>query len=225
MPRPSILIIGASGRLGLNLIQAAAALPEPPAVHAFLRTPSKLPPSHSNLCQSVLQGDGCNAQDIGHALQATSADIVIVAVGVPNSLARSDLRRRSAQALMQQVGDKARFPNVKVVCVSSTGAGGTTIDFGMGVGRVMQFMLRHIMADHTGQEAEMKAAIDDRARLWIVRPTSLTDGKHGGKVVTFDGNKRAPGTKIDRADVARWIMEGVCGPGDAFGGEVCITAV
>jgi len=127
---------------------------------------------------------------------------------------------------MDVIQPGSEFAHVKVVVVSSTGAGGTKIEVGFGVGRLLSFALRHVMHDHDNQELEFKSRMgDDRDRLLIVRPTALTDGKEKGKVSVFGAKEHAPTAHIDRADVAGWILNSVCNnEGSYFGKEVSLTA-
>lgn len=146
-----------------------------------------------------------------------------MAVGVPDSVAKSDVRHMTAKALMDVIKPGSQYQHVKVVVVSSTGAGGTKIDVGMGIGMVLAFVLRHVMRDHDNQESEFKSRIGDQGRLLIVRPTALTDGKSTGRVVTFEKDAKGPTSRTDRADLAKWIVEQICGGSKAFGKEVSIT--
>lgn len=149
-----------------------------------------------------------------------------MSVGVPDSTAKSDLRHKTAKALMDVIHPAASFAHVRVVVVSSTGAGGTKIDVGMGMGVVLSFVLRHIMRDHDEQEKEFKSRIGDaEKRLLIVRPTGLTDGKDTGKTAVFEKDGRAPSSSIDRKDLAQWIVDELCAGGPSFGREVSITGV
>lgn len=227
MSAPSILVIGSTGRLGLQLIKNAASHPSKPAVHAFARTPSKLPSDEEALCASVIQGDARKSPDIRDALAASGAGVVVITVGIPNSTKPDDVREATARALMDVVQPGSEYAHVKVVVVSSTGAGGTKIEVGMGLGMIISFVLRHVMLDHDNQEKEFKTRMGEEKndRLLIVRPTALTDGKEMGDLCVFTPSERAPTSKVDRADVASWIINSVCGSGkdSCFGKEVSLT--
>lgn len=218
----SILVIGANGRMGQNLIHAASLETNKPLIHAFVRNPASLPSSVSDLCESVQRGNALQAEDVRAALVETSATHVIVAIGVPNSTAPSTLRTDSAKAITEAIESSKQ--SVKVVVVSSIGAGGTKIKFGFGIGSVIRFILRHILVDHDHQEERFLSFFEnDKDKLLIVRPTELTDGKGGAKVTLFDGDKKIPTMKVDRRDVATWIVAQVCRDGECFGRAVNIT--
>lgn len=221
---PTVLLIGATGRTGIQVIRAAAVHPARPRIHAFARTPAKLSSEDTALCASVQQGDACNSKDVARALSASEADVVLMAIGIPMSTARSDVRHKSAKALMDVIQPGSEFEHVKILCLSSTGAGGTIIDLGMGVGKILGFVLRHVMEDHDNQEAEFKNRLkDQKSRLLIVRPTGLVEGKATGKTQLFEPMARAPSGKIDRSDLAHWMVSELCGGMTHFGQEVSIT--
>lgn len=218
----SVLIIGASGGLGQALIRVLSTHPSNPSIHAFVRTPSKLPPRETNLCQTVQQGDALDGEHIQRALELTQPNTVIVTIGVPNSVAKSELRENSAKTLMQAIHPESTFGNTRVVCISSLGAGGSKIILGFGIGSLLTFHLRKVLRDHDRQEKVFLNSIGEGKahRLLIVRPTALSNGKTGGKVVTFGDEEKAPSFSIDREDVAKYVVGQVCGSGDQFGRAV-----
>lgn len=221
----SILLIGASGRTGLQIIRAASTQPNSPAIHAFVRTPSKLPARDTSLCASVIRGDALHAEDLSRALKSSGADTVIISVGRVD-VGPTDLREKSAEALMQVIKPGTSYDHVRIVCISSDGAGGTKIQIGLGIGKALSFYLRHILKDHDKQEEVLKRGLGDNSRqkrrLLILHPTGLTSDKATGNVVEF-GDEKAPSSRIDRADLAKWIVGEVCGNGKRFGSAVCLT--
>lgn len=212
---PSLLIVGASGRLGVSLIRAAGAHTPRPSIHAFLRTPSKLSGSDTALCDSVQRGDATVAADVTRALRETGADVVILSVGVPNSAARTSVRADSARALVESVGAGGEaMGGVRVVNVSSLGAGGSKMEFGWGVGCVVGWVIRHVLRDHEEREKVLRGW--EAGRVWTVRPSMLTEGKARGGVVPMGEG----GWWCDRGELAAWIVGAVCGEG----GEVWGTS-
>lgn len=211
---PSLLIVGAGGRLGVALIRAASAHTPRPSIHAFLRTPSKLSASDASLCDSVQQGDATSKEDMTRALGATGADVVILTVGVPNNAGRTSVRTDSARALIAAVDAEGRFSGVRVAVVSSLGAGGSGMEFGWGVGTVVGWVIRHVLRDHEERERVLRAW--DAQRVWTVRPSMLTAGASRGGVVRMGEG----GWWCDRRELAEW-MGRVC---DARGAAVWGTA-
>lgn len=222
-----ILVVGASGRTGIELIRAANASDEHPQVHAFLRDPDKLPPSESSMCTSVIQGDATVEADVERALDNSGAHFVVVAIG-RSDVGPTDVREKSAKALMEVVRHGGDYAHVRIVCVSSIGAGGTSIRLRFGMGAVLTYFLRHVLKDHDKQEEVLQDSCyyredeSERKKLLILRPTGLTTGKPSGAVTLF-GDGKAPSGRIDRKDLAEWIVAEICGSGEHFGSAVNIT--
>lgn len=228
MPTPSLLIVGSTGRTGVQLIRAAATMVPRPAVHAFVRPHSKLKPSDASLCASIVHGDARSTSDIDNALRQTAATHIVIAIGDgANSTSRTDIREASARAVMDCVSPGAEFDDVRVAVVSSTGAGGTKIESGLGVGKLVSFMLRHVIRDHDQQERQLVGRMgkDVGSRLLVVRPTALAHSRPRGidRVALFDKDGRAPSSHIDRADVALWLVSELCADNPRFGSFYSIT--
>ena len=205
--KKSILIIGASGRLGLECLKVLKERPEKPAVHAFVRDPRKLQLKGNDAVayDSVVQGDARSAKDLERALNATEAGVVIVSIGNGDSVKKSDIRTANAQALAE-VLTKPQFNHVRMEVVSSTGAGSSRIIVGMGIGKLIEHHLRHVLFDHTGQERALKPLLH---RGVIVRATALIDGQPTGKMVEFGDKSKGPSIKTDRHDLAQWIADDI----------------
>ena len=221
----SILVIGASGRSGIEIMRYLSKHPSKPEVHAFCRDPNKLcyQGGHHICCNTVVKGDARSAPDIESALSKTHAAIVIVSIGNGDDVSKTDIRTASAVALVQVLTSKPEFSDVQVVVVSSTGAGTSSIKIGMGVGKLIEYHLRHILRDHSGQEAAF-AEIKDRTM--IVRATALTDSKPTGNIKMFGDTAKSPTIHIDRADLAEWIVKQICEKSDNVRGRVVnITGV
>jgi putative NADH-flavin reductase len=202
----SVLVIGATGRTGLECIRNFASHETNPAVHAFCRDTGKLDDKDKALCTSVIQGDARSPTDLKHALTESRADFVVLSIGNGDSIKKSDIRTASAQALAQ-VLKMPQFKRVRIVVVSSTGAGNSRIIVGGGLGKLISFHLRHVLRDHTGQEESFYSL---RNRTTVVRATSLTDNEATGKLMCFKDRDKSPTIKTDRADLAMWIVDEVC---------------
>jgi NAD(P)-dependent dehydrogenase (short-subunit alcohol dehydrogenase family) len=202
----SILIIGATGLTGQECIQKLAEHPSRPAIHAFCRNASKLDDKTRELCQSIIQGNARNESDIRHALQETKADWVVVSIGNGSDVSKTDIRTASGHAIANVLQHDSAFAQTRTVVVSSTGAGTSRIIVGMGIGKLISFHLRHVLADHTGQEAAFKPLMK---RSIVVRPTSLTTNTPTGKLVEFGDEVKGPSTQTDRADLAEWIAQAI----------------
>ena len=211
----SVLILGATGRIGLEILYQLSKHNSKPDIHAFVRDPTKLSPSDRALFKSIVKGDARSSDDIKQAIDETDANVVVVAVGNGDNVAKSDIRTANARALVA-ILDQPQYQHIRAVVISSNGAGPTKIKVGMGIGKMIAFHLRHVLRDHTGQEAALGPIMD---RTVILRPTALTDKEPTGKPVYFGDKDKPPTINISRADVATVVAEEICG-GTSAGGKV-----
>ena len=205
----SALIIGASGRTGAQIIRQLDANTNKRnklKVFAFCRDPSKLDPKTKAHCTGVLKGNARLSTDLEKAIQESEADLVVVSIGNGDSVKKTDIRTSSAQALVQ-VLSKPKYQHVQVLVVSSTGAGGSRIKVGFGIGRMIEFHLRHVLKDHNGQEAAFLSSSAMKNRTMIVRPTALVENEATGKLVSFGDLEKSPTIQTDRKDLADWLIK------------------
>lgn len=220
---PTILVLGGNGQTGVEVIRACATAPARPVVHAFCRSASNLSDTDTAHCASVVEGDACSPEDVARALEQTAADAVVVAVGRSKDLGPTDVRETSAKALMDAVEPGAKFDHVKIVIVSSVGAGGTKLTIGFGIGMLLGMRLKNVLADHDRQEEQVWSRLgDDKKRALVLHATGLTTGHPGGEVCIFEG--KIPNARIDRSLLARFIVAELCGTCPNFGKAICITA-
>jgi hypothetical protein len=152
-------------------------------VHAFCRDGNKLDDKDKALCTSTGQGDAFRPKDLEHALAQTRADVVVICIASGDSVNKSYNR-----------------------AVSSAGAGYSRIIVGGGLRKLISLHLRHVLADHTGQENAIRSL---RNRTTIVRAPYLTENEATGKLVYFQDREKSPTNKTDRADFTAWIAEEV----------------
>jgi hypothetical protein len=202
----SILVIGATGRTGLECIHHFANHQPKPAVHAFCRDADDLDDKDKTLCTSIVQGDAFSPKDLERALAETSAEDVILSIGHCESVKKSYIRTASAQALTQ-VLKMPQFKRVRIVMVSNTGARKSRIIVCGGLGMLTSFRLRHVLADQMGQGHALDPL---RNRTTVIRATPLTNDEAAGKLVCFQDREKTPTIKTDRADLAAWIVGEVC---------------
>ena len=183
-------------------------------VHAFCRDKTKL---FNEVCSSIVTGNARSATDLERAIVATKADTVIISVGNGDSVKKSDIRTVSGKALAS-IMQKPTFQNLRVLVVSSAGAGSSKIIVGMGIGMLISYHLKYVLKDHTGQELAFSSP-DVKRRTCIVRASSLVDNKATGNLVTYGDEVKGPSIETDRADLAAWIADKVCGPVEEFGGR------
>lgn len=221
----SLLVIGATGRIGQAVVTAAVAHTPPLPVHVFARTPSKLPTSLAELCASTIQGDARDTAVVADALSSSGATDVALCTGIPG-LEPTDLRGATGQALASAIKKQRdeEGKRTRVVVVSALGAGGSVVRFGWGIGSLIMWGLRFQLRDHDVQEHALQEAFQDWTEgLLIVRPTQLTDGNRKGGVCVMGEGGNESAWRVDRADLAEWIVAQVCGEGEYFGKTPGIT--
>jgi hypothetical protein len=228
MKPKSVLVIGASGRTGTHIMQQLFRYPVKPDVYAFCRDPkNKLDNAVKNLCSGIFQGDARVPADLERALNKSRADLVIVAVGNSRDKKQSDVRTRTAQALVK-VLQKPEYYHVNVAVVSRVGAGKTPIRAGWGRGMLMKLFSRRVLKDHGGQEEMFLSNM--RNRTMVVRPIGLTDDAETGRVFELhDCKKRLKSLRTDRMDLAQWLVfEGLFGKNsdsNFYGNPIIITGM
>jgi NAD(P)-dependent dehydrogenase (short-subunit alcohol dehydrogenase family) len=220
----SVLVIGATGRTGLECIRLFANHQTNPAVHAFCRDVDHLNDKDNALdtsvvqgfCTSIVLGDSRSPEDLERALAETRADVVVLSIENDDSVKKGYCRTASAHAMVQ-VLEKPQFERVHIVVVSSVGAGNSRIIVGRGMGKLISLRLRHVLSDHTGQENAFNSL---RNRTTVVRATYLTDDEATGKLAYFQDREKPPTSKTNRADLAAWIVDEVCSGTKLVGGRV-----
>ena len=233
----SVLMIGASGRTGNHIIEALSESSSADIdITAFCRDPTKLSKEIHDKCTHVVTGNARNKDDLLNALVESNADTVIIAIGNGDDVSKTNIRTKSAQALVDVLENdpEQQFRHVRVLVVSSIGAGNSNIKVGFGIGKMIEFHLRHILKDHDGQELAFQSI---KNRVMIVRPTGLTDDddddvvKKGEnqvvKMVTFGNNEKSPTIQTNRKNLAEWLVTQIIEEKDvSFGSKpVNVTCV
>lgn len=146
------------------------------------------------------------------------------------SLASVVKRRRadaSAAALCARaVGTALRGRPIRVVLISTLGAGGSTLRVGCGVGTMVRLRWWRTIRDCDAAETEVLRVMDAASaqdRLMIVRPSVLTVGDRRGNVHVLKDEEFASTWRVSCDDVADWIVAQICGEGEYFGQCVNLT--
>jgi putative NADH-flavin reductase len=214
--RQSVLVIGATGRTGLECIHHFANHQTKPAVHAFCRDADDLDDKDKTLCTSIVQGDAFSPNDLERALAETYADVVVLSIGHCETTSKSHSRTTSTQALAQ-VLKMPQYKRVRIVMASNTGARKFRIIVCGRLGILTSFHLRHVLADKPGREHAFNSL---RNRTTVVRATSLTEKDANGKLAYFQDREKRLTIKTDCADLAAWIAEEVCGETKPVYGQI-----
>lgn len=219
MTAPSrILVLGASGRTGRPLVSQALA--SGLRVRAFVRAPERLRGiSHPAL--DVFTGDVLDAGDVARAVEGQDA--------VLSTLGRDGSDVRPLIDGTENVIRAMRTHGVeRLVCMSSMGAGSTTVL----AGPVLNFMIRLMGLKHSfdAKAVQERMLFESELRVSLLFAGSLSDGKATGRprVTTVADAPRSsilPPEAVTRADVAaamltelranEWVGRPACvvGPG------------
>jgi putative NADH-flavin reductase len=192
----NILIFGASGRAGGELVQQALAQGD--CVTAFVRNPSKFDIKHINL--KVVQGDVVDYASVERAVK--DQDAVICALGSSTPAKRDptlvDGVRHIIQA-MEKAGVR-RFVYLSFIAVrESRRALGPVVNY------IVAPLLHNVIDDHEEKERLIKQS---RLDWVIVRPPRLTSGRHTGTYRSGEQiGARSLILTLSRADLAEFILK------------------
>jgi putative NADH-flavin reductase len=186
-----IVIFGASGRTGLELLNQA--IGQGHNVVAFIRNPAKFQTRHKNL--SIAKGDVLNKEQVENAVSGCEG--VLFAVGGKPWEKRPICTEgiRNVIAAMQK-------PNAQRLVVES--AYGVKETRKRVYGRLLWIIIKDIMRDkETMEDAIVASQLD-----WvIVRPTLLTKGAKTGKYRVGHDLRLGILPIISRADVADFMLK------------------
>jgi putative NADH-flavin reductase len=196
--RPKLLVIGATGGTGRELVRQA--LEQGHQVTAFVRKPKKLKVEHPNL--RIVQGNVLDYTSVEAAMQGQS--VVMSALGHKRLFWPTRILSRGADNIMRAMKN-CRVP--RFICESSLGVGNAVGRLGLAATfGFVPLVLPFYFWDRVRQEKsiEEKTDID-----WvIVRPAMLTNGpargnyRHGFNVGNYIWPRR-----ISRADVAGFMLQ------------------
>ena len=184
-----IIVFGATGKTGQHVWRAA--LEQGHDVTAFARSPHKI---ERNPELRVVQGDVTDAASVAEAVAGHDAAIV--------ALGSNGLRDKTTLSTgTKTVVDGMTLHGVeRLVVLSAAGVGDSWGQVSL-LARVMfRTLLRNIHADHTAQEAIVRASSLD----WtIVRAAILSDDPASGKTTATNTGKIV---RIGRADLAAFLV-------------------
>jgi uncharacterized protein YbjT (DUF2867 family) len=192
----TVLLIGATGPTGRAIIRAAQA--EGLVIRALARRPEAL----ADVDVEVIKGDVENEASLRAAMRGATA--VVSALGTPLMLKGPVTLLSSGTANIVAAMKSAGLD--RFLCITGMGAGDSRGHGGFVYDRmILPLLLGRIYADKDRQEAVVRASGLD----WtLIRPSFLKSGEGRGRwreITDWNGQGRL--TSIDRADVARFIIE------------------
>ncbi|HEX8701895.1 MAG TPA: NAD(P)H-binding protein [Myxococcaceae bacterium] len=189
----SVLIFGATGRTGRQLVEQALAAGH--TVTAFVREPRRLSLQHPGL--HLLQGDALNPEEVDRAVQGQRA--ILSALGFPGREGGALLIRATENI----VAAMRRYRVHRFICLAPPPPKEGWARRGL-TGKVLSpFLQKGPAPDWERQLASVRGS----ALEWVlVRPTRLTDEPARGSCQVSVGCAE-PSESISRADVARFMLE------------------
>ena len=189
-----ILIVGATGELGRDVVEAA--LQDGHDTAALVRDPAR-----AELPEAVelVAGDVLDASSLRRAVDAR--DAVICALGTPNPRRASTLLQDGTRNLvlaMDQGGVR------RLVCVTLLGAGASRANASLMYRQVILRALAPMLPDKQAQEDVVRSSELD----WtLVRPPRFTGGKPGAELRVIAEGQPGRVSRIFRADLARFLLD------------------
>ena len=197
-----LIVFGATGKTGQHVCRAA--LERGDDVTAFTRSPHKID-RDSGL--AVAQGDAADAESVADAI--AGRDAAIVALG-SNGLRDRTTLSAGTRAV---VDGMTRHGVERLVVLSAAGVEESWGQVSLLARVLFRTLLRNIHADHTAQEAIVRASALD----WtIARAAILSDDPASGRVTATNTGKMK---RIGRADLAAFLV------GEAHAGAHSRTAI
>lgn len=191
----NILIYGASGATGHELVKQA--LEQGHNVTAFVRNPSKLKIKHDNL--KVIQGDVINYQLVEEAIKGKDAVLSALGASSPFKYDRSIVDGASNIIKAMETNNVSRF-----IYMSFVGVKESRNTAGFVIKHIAPKLLSSEVAGHEARENMIKQS---KLKWTIVRPPTLTNGKHLGKFRSGEEiSSKGFTVTISRADVADFML-------------------
>ncbi|MBX2798720.1 MAG: NAD(P)H-binding protein [Myxococcales bacterium] len=193
-----LLVVGGTGRTGLEIVRAAVDAGHQVAVLARSADTAELPDGVERHAASAVDADA-----VGRAV--AGVDAVITALSIPRSsrspfapvTGPTDLHSRSARLLLEAM---AHHGVDRLVKISAQGVGDSAPRAGLGFRLLVALSnLRPAFADHAvADELVMNSPI----RYTILRPPILAQRPPRGSVVAAEDVRTASTTRVSIADLA-----------------------
>lgn len=192
-----VTIFGAAGKTGRLLVEQAVAGGH--EVTAFVRTPGRIEADLPSL--RVVVGDARDEDAVVGAVAGAEAVLsALGGTGFGPSTAITDATGTVCRALHGR--------DVRLLTVSTVGAGGSGKQLPIFVRTFVSAALRNAIKDHEGAEAAVRGS---GTRWTIVRCVGLTDDPPRGRA-SAAATGPVGGSRIPRADVAAWMVQQLSSP-------------
>ena len=226
--RPSILILGASSRTGLEYIQQLSEHSSEPYIHAFNEEDMpEMDDKYFQMCHTVIEGSMRHAIDIEEALNITGANWVVLCND--RNVQRQQQRPKDYSTVCAKnvvhVLEEPHFKFVRALVISRIEAvPPSEVPKRMLLNvrcKLRQMKLRPILQDLAEQEKQLHAIWD---RVTIVRTTQISDTPPNNssrrllefnddeleKTVKSSLNNSFTTASTERVDLASYIVDEIC---------------
>jgi uncharacterized protein YbjT (DUF2867 family) len=191
-----VVVFGAAGGTGRHVVVEALAAGH--EVRVLVRDPATLGPVDPGVVLEV--GDARDPQAV--------ASVLAGAQGVISTIGGHGMGRSTAITDAMTTIVAGMPAGTRLLAVSTVGAGDSASQLPRAVRMGVLPLLRNAIADHNGQERVIIASDLD----WtIARCVGLTDDQATGEVHVLTAG-RVGGSRIARADVARWLVANLADP-------------
>src|SRR5918993_882999 len=189
-----ILILGATGRTGLELVKQG--IEQGHEVTALVRDATKMNQRDEHL--TVTEGNVLNKDQLLRAVEGK--DAVLSALGSGKSLKSHGLITTAVNLLLPAMENA----NVqRLIFLSAFGVGETFLQANMLQRIFFKLFLKNIYADKAKAEVQIRASKLD----WtLVYPVILTDTPRSGQYIVGEKLKMKGLPKVSRADVAAFML-------------------
>ncbi len=189
----NLVVFGSTGGIGRLVVEQALAAGH--HVTAVARNPAAITLRHE--CLEVDQGDVQDLQEVQAAI--TGRDAVISCVGVRGSAPTTVYSAGVANMIQAMQSAQVR----RLVCVSAS-----ALDPGPFWQRPFaKLVLWRIFKEMYTDLVRMEAVVEHSSLDWtILRPPTLTDGRHTGRYQVGVNKHLNPCISISRADLADYIV-------------------
>jgi hypothetical protein len=224
--RPSILILGASSRTGLECIQQLSEHPSKPYIHAFNEEDMPdMDDEYFHMCHTVIEGSMRHAIDIEDALKITGANWVVLCNDRDVQQRRPKDHSTVCAKNVVHVLEQPHFEFVRALVVSRIEAAPPNeISKRLLLSvrcKLRQRKSRPILQDLAEQEKRLHAIWD---RVTVVRTTQLSDtspNHSSRKLLHFSDDELVQSVRaspncsftsasIERVDLASYIVDEIC---------------
>jgi uncharacterized protein YbjT (DUF2867 family) len=206
MTKMRLLVLGGSGRTGVHVLSQAAERGH--HVRALVRDPAALDALGLTKSVELIQGSPTNIDDIRRAMDGTEAviDVLNNSRASDNPWAKpvspATFMADAVRKVLTVMGEQGI---ARIVVTSSQGGG----DDWARLNPILRMLIRLsnirlVFADHNEVDRIVRGSSAD----WtLVRPVALTDKPAAGPTHAAEAGEVKPGMWINRADLARFLLD------------------